>query len=290
LAPERVNCDVPLFWTTPVTPVLITALMATEPLPLPELVIVPILLTVVPEIVIPLLVELLFCRIRAPEVLATPPVRLKIAVPLALVRVVDVVFTVSCPLIVKADVVLFSMTCVTLAPTPPVAPIVVAPVLLPVLVTVPALLTAAVENVTASELLLFKIVKLLVPVTPPLKVRAATVPLLPIVKVPTLALVERTIGLAMVRPETLTKRLAALEPVVSPNVTVPVPLLPKAPATVPMAVPLLILNPPVKVLVWLSVAVPLKVLPPETPSVNPPVPVAQAPVWARLPLPVMVVE
>lgn len=52
LLPVSVNCDVALFWTTPVTLVPMTALIVVVPLPVPELVIVPVLLIDVVDIVI----------------------------------------------------------------------------------------------------------------------------------------------------------------------------------------------------------------------------------------------
>jgi hypothetical protein len=42
LAPERVSAEVELFWMTPVTLVLMTALIVTPPEPVPELVMVPV--------------------------------------------------------------------------------------------------------------------------------------------------------------------------------------------------------------------------------------------------------
>src|SRR6266404_5784328 len=101
---------------TPVTLVPITALMSVEPVPLPELVIVPVLLRVVPDTVIPLAVALLFLRVRLP-VPVVPPDRVNSAVPLLLVRVVPPMFTFRRPLIVSAELVLFSVMPVTFDPT-----------------------------------------------------------------------------------------------------------------------------------------------------------------------------
>ena len=56
-------------------------LIRTLPLPLPELVMVPVLLTVFVEIVIPLAVELLFFRVRLP-LPVMPPEWVKETVPL----------------------------------------------------------------------------------------------------------------------------------------------------------------------------------------------------------------
>ena len=75
--------------------------------------------------------------------------------------------------------------------------IVVAPVLVPMLVIVPALLTVAVENKMVPEPPVLFIVKLLLPVTPPEKVKAAILPLLPIVRMP-VVLEASAIGFAYV--------------------------------------------------------------------------------------------
>ena len=89
--------------------------------------------------------------------------------------------------------------------------IVVAPVLVPMLVMVPALLTVAVENRMVLEPPALLIVKLLVPVTPPEKVKAAILPLLPIVKRP-VVLEASAIGFAYIRPVVPTSSVAALIP------------------------------------------------------------------------------
>ena len=97
-----------LFWVTPVTfeptPPLIKAL----PFPLPELVIVPVLLTEAEEIVIPLAVELLLLITRLP-VPVMPPVTERFAVlPLwLLTSVVPPLFTVIAPETVRFEVELF---------------------------------------------------------------------------------------------------------------------------------------------------------------------------------------
>ena len=145
----------------------ITELMREFPLPLPELVTVPILLSEVVETVMPFAMELLLLRIKSPVPL-TPPEIVSNELPLLLllVNVVPEPFTVNAPLTVSAEVVLFSVMPVTLEPT--AALISVEPVPLPELVMVPTLFTAVVESVMplASELLLLRI-KLPVPVTPP---------------------------------------------------------------------------------------------------------------------------
>ena len=76
----------------------------------------------------------------------TPAEKVRSALPLALLfmRVVEGP-TVRRPLMVRADVVLFSVICVTLEPTPPLMVVVPAPT--PELVIVPVLLTDAVEKV-----------------------------------------------------------------------------------------------------------------------------------------------
>ena len=168
LAPERIKIEVELFWIMPVTLVSMTALMAVVPEPVPELVIVPVLLTLVVERVIPEAIALLLLSTRLP-VPVTPPDTVSTALPLELlfVRVVPPLFTVrAVVLIVRAEVVLFSMICVTFAPTPPL--IVTLPLFVPELVIVPVLLTDAVERVMPEAIaLLFLRIKLPVPVTPP---------------------------------------------------------------------------------------------------------------------------
>ena len=74
----------------------------------------------------------------------------------------------SAPLIVSAEVVLFSVMAVTFAPTPPL--IVVRPVLEPRLVMVPVLLTLLVDRVIVLLAVALK-VRLPAPVMPPLMVR-----------------------------------------------------------------------------------------------------------------------
>ena len=118
---------------------------------------------------------------------------------------------------------------------------IVVPVLVPVgvvLVTAPTLFTKP-ENV--SELVVVSaIVKLLVPVMPPLKATVAILPVLPIVNVP---FVAKPIVLATVKPVVVpTNNDAALVPVVSPKVTV---FVPKALADVTLTVPALMVVPPV---------------------------------------------
>ena len=226
-------------------------LIATEPVPDPELVIVPVLLTDTVESVMPLAVALLLLSTRLP-VPVTPPETVSNLVPLELVRVVPAALVVSAPLIVRADVVLFSVMAVTFEPTPPL--IVVVPVPAPMLVIVPALLTDPVESVMVPVVALLLIVRLLVPVTPPLKVVEMAAPLLPIVSVP-VVLEANMIGFAIVNPVVPTNRVALLlPPALSPSVILPVP---KAFALiVPRTVPDFMVRP------LLNVLTPLNVRPP----------------------------
>ena len=106
---------------------------------------------------------------------------------------------------------LFKVTPVTLEPMPPL--IVVVPEPAPVLVTVPALLTAAVEKVMVPVVPLLAMVRLLVPVTPPLNIVEIVVPLVPKVRVPVPPDCSTT-GLAMVRLVVPMSKEAAFEPLV----------------------------------------------------------------------------
>ena len=205
---------------TPVTLVPMIALIVEPPAPLPELVIVPVLLIDVPDKVMPAAVALLLLSTRLPVPLA-PPDNVNNLVPLLLVSVVPLELTVNAPLTVNAVVVLFSMIPVTLEPTP--ALIVVVPVPAPILVIVPILLSALVESVTVPVVALLLMVRLLVPVTPPLKVVEMAAPEFPSVSVP--VVVEASaIAFAIVKPVVLINSDAALlPPARSPSVTVPVP-------------------------------------------------------------------
>ena len=87
------------------------ALIVVEPAPVPELVMVPILLTLVVERVIPETIALLLLSIRLP-VPVMPPDTVSTELPLLLlfVRVLPELFTVmAVVLIVRAEVALFSM-------------------------------------------------------------------------------------------------------------------------------------------------------------------------------------
>ena len=127
--PLIVRAEVVLLSVIAVTLEPTAALISVEPAPVPELVIVPMLLTAAVEIVMPFPVELLLLSTRLPVVLATPPVRVSSAVPLEFVRVVAVALVVSWPLIVRAEVVLLWVMPVTLDPI--AALISVAPVPVP---------------------------------------------------------------------------------------------------------------------------------------------------------------
>src|SRR6185295_11335029 len=85
-APESVSCDVALSCTTPVTLVPMMALMSVEPVPVPELVTVPVGLTLVVDSVMPLAIALLLLSTRLP-VPVTPPETVSTALPPALLFV-----------------------------------------------------------------------------------------------------------------------------------------------------------------------------------------------------------
>ena len=236
---------------TPVTLVPSTALISVLPEPVPELVIVPILLSAVVDRVMPFAMLLLLFRMRLPVVFATPPDNVSKALPLLLLffSVVAVALVVSKPLIVSADVALFSVMLVMLAPTG--ALMVDAAVPVPEFVIVPVLFTAVVDKVIVPVLVVFKL-KLPVPVTPPLNMRLLATgdklrlwlsvsaplkvllaPLSVIVAVPVL---PETTEIALVKiPANPPLNVALAEPLVLPMVMVPVP---KALAlTVPLSVP-----------------------------------------------------
>jgi len=167
LVPERVKGEVALFCTTLVTLLPITAEMMTEPVPVPKLMTWPVLAKFLVVSVIPAAVLLLFCRTRVPVPL-TPPLSVKAWVPLLLPRVVPPLLTVSVPVTFITEVVLFSVMAVTFGPTVPDR--VVAPVPVPELVRVPALLTVP-DNVSPPAAVLLK-VRLEVPVMVPVSVRS----------------------------------------------------------------------------------------------------------------------
>ena len=258
-----------------------TALMSVIPLPLPELVIVPVWFTAVVDSVMPLAVVVLLLRVRLP-VPVVPPETVKSTAPLLLlVSVVPPLFTVrAVVLIVSAEVVLLSVIDVTFAPTPPL--IVTVPLLEPVFVIVPVLLKEAVLTaivLVVPELLMVTFptpvippLIVMVPVVPvldtvrllpfspiaPLKVGAVVVPLLPIVSVPT-ALVPKFTALETVN--VFAKRLAeppAELPRVMGEVEGPAaPLVVPTLLTLAITVPCMIVRPPVNVFAWLRVNVPV---------------------------------
>ena len=120
---------------------------------------------------------------------------------------------------------------------------VVVPLPAPMLVTVPVLLTVAVERVMVPVVALLLIVRLFVPVTPPLKVVEIAVPVLPSVRVP-VVVDASMIALLYVSPVTLIKSVAALDPpALSPKVTDHVPR-PLAAADEDVMVPALMTVPP----------------------------------------------
>ena len=180
---DMVNWEVVEFSVTVVTLVPSAELTSVTPLPVPELVTVPVLFRLVAEIVMPLAIAELLFKTTLP-VPVRSPVTVKSDEPLALelVKVLLVAPTVTAPLIVRLEVVEFSVTVVTLVPR--AALIVVVPEPAPILVTVPVLLTAVVKTVMVPVVAFSLIVRLLVPVTPPLKDTDMAVPLLPIVRIP----------------------------------------------------------------------------------------------------------
>ena len=86
--PLKVKKLVALFCVTPVTLAPSPALMSVEPVPVPEFVMVPVLLMAVVERVMPLAKELLLLRIKFP-VPVMPPDTVSIFVPAIFVRVVS---------------------------------------------------------------------------------------------------------------------------------------------------------------------------------------------------------
>ena len=200
-------------------------LINTLPEPLPELVIVPVLFTVL-EIVMPLAPVLLFLRVRLP-VPVMPPEWVKTVVPLftnvsppELSVVAPVIFTVPAP------VPLVTVTAFT--------PWVIAPERVKGLLTVSAF----------SARLLFR-------ARAPLKVGLLVTAIIDNVPVEPAC----TVMLFVYVPAEDDASVALLLPVVSPSAIAPVPKFEDA--AVPMAVPLLIVTAPEKVLAWLREAVPV---------------------------------
>ena len=125
--------------------------MVTVPVPalIPELVMLPVLLIALVVKLTAAAVAALFWMMRLP-VPVTPLETVRIlAVPtVSFLIVVPPLFTlIGFVLMVRAEVVLFSVMLVTLEPMPPL--IVVVPVVLPLLMMVPVMLIGLVEKVTA---------------------------------------------------------------------------------------------------------------------------------------------
>ena len=243
----------------------------TVPAPLPELVIVPALFTVVS--VIPAASPLLFASVRLPVPLTPTPLTVSALVPRVFVSVVPPELTTNPPLKVSAEVVLPSVTLVTFAPTAPL--IVVVPAPLPELMIVPWLLTPPAPDRVITPAPVELNTRLPMPVTPPLKVSAVvagdrtkscelsvTRPLKVLTAVPVIAatpaLPEATeIALAN-GPANPPLSVALAETVESPSVIAPAPN--ALALVVPLTVPALIVRPPVKVFTPLNVNVPLPIL------------------------------
>ena len=178
LPAASMSIDEELFCVMLLTFVPMAPLIFTEPAPAPELVIVPVLFTVVPESVMPLSVDPSFFKIKLPVPVTLPET---VRLPAWLVKVVPALLTVNPPVeMVSPEVVLFCVMPVTLEPTPPVMDTLPVPV--PELVIVPVLFTAAVERVIAWVPPAL-IVRFAVPalVIPPERVNVFPVPVLPIV-------------------------------------------------------------------------------------------------------------
>ena len=170
--PVTFNAEVVLPSVMPVTLAPTLALISVLPVPVPEFVIVPELLIAVPDNVIPEAVELLLFKIRLPIPL-TPPDKVIILVPLLFVMVVPLVLLgVSEPVTFNAEVVLFSVMVVTLAPTPPLINVLPEPV--PEFVIVPELEIDNPDNVMPeTAVLLLSRIRLPVPLTLPDNVSSA---------------------------------------------------------------------------------------------------------------------
>ena len=130
---EMVSPEVVLFCVMPVTLDPTPPVMDTVPLPAPELVIVPVLFTVVVESVMPLAVDPSFFKIKWPVPL-TPPETVRL--PAWLVKVVPPLLTERAPAKFNAAVELLTVSSVTFEPTPPLRFIWVAPEPTPVIVPV----------------------------------------------------------------------------------------------------------------------------------------------------------
>ena len=135
------SIDEELFCVMLLTFVPMAPLIFTEPAPAPELVIVPVLFTVVPESVMPLSVDPSFFKIKLPVPVTLPET---VRLPAWLVKVVPPLLTVRAPVeIVSPEVVEFCVMPVTFDPTPPVIDTLPEP--LPELVIVPVLFMVLVK-------------------------------------------------------------------------------------------------------------------------------------------------
>ena len=129
-APDRERAEVVLFWMTPLTLAPSTALIRTDPAPVPALVIVPELLTDVVERVMPVPLELLALSVRLPAPV-TPP--LKVVDPVVPVEVTlstgvpDAAAKVIGPLKIAAAVTMAVALLTVAAGRAPLLPMVIVP-------------------------------------------------------------------------------------------------------------------------------------------------------------------
>ena len=192
--------EVALFWTTRVTLVPMAEEINTPPDPLPELVIVPVLLTVFVEIVMPLAVDPSFLSVRLPLPVMLPET---VKAPFWLVNVVPPLLTDSAVETVTPELELFWVIPVTFAPTPPLINTLPDP--LPELVIVPELLTVFEIVMPLGPVLLLLSIRLPVPVMPPEWVKtaaplfASVSPPAPSVVAPEISAVPDPVPLVIVR-------------------------------------------------------------------------------------------
>src|SRR3982751_1588346 len=114
-APVIFKVEVVLLCRMLVTLEPMPALIKEAPDPLPEFVIVPMLLIEFVDNVIPFAVELLLFKIKLPVPLA-PPLNVNNALPVLLTNVVPLPLTVNAPVTFNAEVVLLCVIPVTLLP------------------------------------------------------------------------------------------------------------------------------------------------------------------------------
>lgn len=169
LTPDKVNCDVALFWMTPVTLVPMTELMVVVPLPAPELVIVPILLIETVERVVVLVFVVLIITLPVPvmppdnvNVLAALIVKLLFSVIAPLKVALTVLVILNVPLLPEATMIGLAIGEIdalnAASALPLVFPIVIVPVpeppkalVLTEPVTIPALMVKPPVKVLAPE-------------------------------------------------------------------------------------------------------------------------------------------